>query len=136
MPNYWYDHIHLTSPDALETARFYERMFNAKRVNTRKSADGRTTSVQLDLNGSRILVTERTVEPEQAPSPSGIVHGLEHFGIRIDNIEAAVAELKAKGVEFRDEIRVAPTGSKIAFLWAPENVLIELLERSAKPVLP
>ena len=130
MPNYQYDHVHLTSPDALETAQFYERMFNAKRVSTRESADGHTTMVQLDLNGSRVLVSQRTAEPERAPSPSGTVHGLEHFGIRTDNIEAAVADLKAKGVKFRDEIRVGASGAKIAFLWAPENVVIELLERS------
>ncbi len=130
MPKYWYDHIHLISPDVLKTAQFYEKMFNARRVSTRESADGHTTNVELDLNGSRLLVAERTAEPKRAPTPSGIVHGLEHFGIRIDNIEAAVAELKAKGVKFRDEIRVAPTGVRIAFLWAPENVLIELVERS------
>ncbi|MFC1978090.1 VOC family protein [Chloroflexota bacterium] len=131
MPSYWHDHIHLTTPDALKTAEFYETMFNARRVTTRESADGRTTSVQLDLGGSRVLVAERIAEPEQAQSPSGTVHGLEHFGLGTDNLEAAVAELKAKGVKFRDEIRVAPTGAKICFLWAPENVLIELVERSS-----
>ena len=129
MPNYWFDHIHLTCPDALKTAQFYEGMFNAKRVSTREAADGHTTNVELDLKGSRVLIAERTGEPAQALSPSGVFHGLEHFGITIDNIEAAVAELKAKGVKFRDEIRLAPTGAKIAFLWGPENVLIELVER-------
>ncbi len=127
MPNYWYDHIHLVSPDPEKTAQFYERMFNAKRVATTKLADGRT-SVALDLNGSRILVIERQAQAE--PAPSGAGYGLEHFGLRTDDLEAAVAELKANGVQFRDEIRVIGAGIKIAFLWAPENVLVELLERS------
>ena len=39
-------------------------------------------------------------------------------------------ELKVKGGEFRDEIREVRPGVKISFLWAPENVLIELLEVS------
>jgi hypothetical protein len=39
-----------------------------------------------------------------------------------------VADLKAKGVRFRDEIKVARPGLRIAFLWAPENVLVELVE--------
>ena len=127
MPNYWFDHVHLISPDALKTAQFYEKMFNAKRVRTRELADGRT-SVELDINGSRVLIIERAAQPEPAPTPSGAGYGLEHFGLRTDNLEAAVTELKAKGVQFKEEIREVPAG-KVSFLWAPENVLIEILER-------
>ncbi|MFC2060097.1 VOC family protein [Chloroflexota bacterium] len=127
MLNYWYDHIHLISPDPLITAQFYEGMFNAERVSTRELPDGRT-SVELNLNGAKILLMQRPVQPESASMPSNTGNGLEHFGIRTDNLEAAVADLKAKGVQFRDEIRVIRPDLKIAFLWAPENVLVELLE--------
>ncbi|MFC1940939.1 VOC family protein [Chloroflexota bacterium] len=127
MPNYRHDHVHLISPNALETAQFYERVLNAKRVNTRKSDDGLTT-VELNISGSRVLVGEPRVQPTSAPNPSGNVYGLVHFGVKTDNIEAAVADLKAKGVQFRDEIRVGTSGKRIAFFWAPENVVIELLE--------
>ena len=130
MPNYWYDHVHLFSPDSLKTAEFYEKMFNAKRVSVREFGAGRT-SVELDLNGSRVLVMSRSVGPGSAPSSPETSYGLEHFGIRTDNLEAAVADLKAKGVQFRDEIREARPGVKISYLWAPENVLIELLERGS-----
>ncbi len=129
MPNYSYDHIHLVSPDAVKTAEFYERMFNAKRVSVGELGAGRV-SVELDLNGSRVLVMSRRVQPETAPSSPETDYGLEHFGIRTDNLEAAVADLKAKGVQFKEEIREIRPGVKISFLWAPENVLIELLEKS------
>ena len=129
MPDYWYDHIHLFSPDPEKTARFYEGMFNAKRVATTELPDGRT-SIALDLNGSRILVIGRPAQAASAPASSGDVSGLDHFGIATDNLEAAVADLKAQGVEFRDEIRAIGSSIKISFLWAPDNVLIELLERS------
>ena len=128
MPTYWEDHIHLTTPDALKTAEFYETVFNARRVNTREVAGGRT-SVELDLNGSRLLIIER--EHQTAPASETTSYGIEHFGIRTDDIEAAVADLKAKGVKFRDEVREAMPGLKICFLWAPENVLIELMERNS-----
>ena len=88
MPDYWHDHIHLISPDPLNTSQFYERMFNAKRVSTRELADGRT-SVVLDLNGARVLVTQRQAQPEPAPTQSMAGYGLEHFGLRTDNLEAA-----------------------------------------------
>jgi len=40
MPNYWYHHVHLTSPNALKTAEFYEKFFHAKRVSARKMPNG------------------------------------------------------------------------------------------------
>ncbi len=127
MPSYCYDHVHLISPDPVKTAEFYEKMFNAKRVNVRELGKGRV-SVELDLNGSRILLMNRRAQPEAAPSSAETGYGLEHFGIRTDNLEAAVTELKAKGVQFKEEIRDIGSGIKISFLWAPENVLVELLE--------
>jgi len=118
MPSYWYDHVHLISPDPVKTAEFYERMFNAKRVSVGELGAGRV-SVELDLNRSRVLVMNRSVQPETAPSSPETDYGLEHFGIRTDNLEAAVAELKAKGVKFVRE-------GKPSFLLGPENTLIEL----------
>ena len=132
MPNYWYDHVHLVSPEPEKTAQFYERMFNAKKVDVREFSDGRIT-VTLDLNGSIVLVKNRTAQPEPSPaSPETGGYGLEHFGIRTDDIEAAVANLKANGVQFKEELRAGSSpGLKLAFLWAPENVLIELVERKS-----
>ena len=118
MPNYRYDHIHLTSPDPIGTAEFYEKMFDAKRVNVRELADGRTI-VGLDLEGSSILVMHPKVQPKSAPGSPEASYGLEHFGLGTDNIEAAMVELKANGVKFRDEIREALPGGKVAFFWAP-----------------
>ena len=118
MPNYWFDHIHLISPDSSKTAQFYKAMFDASIISGR----------ELDLNGTRILLGQRDqAETARGSSVSG--YGLEHFGIRTDDIEAAVIDLKGKGARFRDEIREIRPGTKIAFLWGPENVLIELLER-------
>jgi len=125
MPTYGYDHIHLVSLNPLETAQFYEEMFDARRVTETKLPDGRN-SVSLDLNGSRILIIEGK---PPAAGDSSVAGGIDHFGILTDDLETAVAGLKAKGVKFRDEIRVLDSGIKISFLWAPDNVLIELMER-------
>ena len=127
MPNYWYDHVHLSSLEPSKTAEFYEKMFGARRLGVRELPDGRT-SVDLDLKGSSILITHPKVQPKSASSPE-TPFGLEHFGIKTDDIETAVAELKANGVKFRDEIREGRPGVRLAFFWAPENVLIELMER-------
>ncbi len=128
MPKYWLGHIHLFSPEPLKTSQFYERTFNAKVLLTRKSPDGRV-NVDLELSGVRLLVAERRAEPGATASQSEVRPALDHIGIETENIEAAVAELKAQGVKFRDEIRLVRPGVKVAWILAPDNVQIELVER-------
>ena len=129
MQRYKYDHVHLVSPDPRGTATFYERAFNARRVAEGRYPDG-GSRVELEIEGTRLLIrSPNSAEQSAEDNPAGR-HGLEHFGLRVDNIEAAVADLKAKGVEFIDEIQVSmPTGAKIAFLMAPDNVMIEILQK-------
>ena len=55
--------------------------------------------------------------------------GLDHFGLRVDDMDEAVAELKRRGAQFTLEPRTIRPGVRIAFVQAPDNVRIELLER-------
>lgn len=60
--------------------------------------------------------------------------GLFHICFEVEDIDGALAELKAKGVKLRDETpRTGHGGSRIAFLdpSATGNVLIELAELPA-----
>ncbi len=130
MQQFWFDHIHLVSADVEGAARFYEGNFGARRVAVTRSPAG-DTSVELNLNGMRVLVKGSHGLAEAKREAASKSYGLEHFGIRTDNIEATVAALKSAGVSFRDEIREVRPGLRIAFFWAPDNVLVELMERKA-----
>ena len=58
--------------------------------------------------------------------------GIQHIAIRVADIEAALAELKEKGVRLIDEKpRIGAGGAKIAFLHpkATGGVLLELCQR-------
>jgi methylmalonyl-CoA/ethylmalonyl-CoA epimerase len=60
--------------------------------------------------------------------------GLVHICFEVDDIDGALAELKAKGVKLRDETpRIGHGGARIAFLdpASTGNVLIELAELDA-----
>ncbi|MFH1002963.1 MAG: VOC family protein [Chloroflexota bacterium] len=127
MTKYQFDHIHLYSPDPAKTALFYQKMFGARQVGSRQLPDGRT-SIELDLNGTRLAVVKPPDQPAAAAAPG---HGLDHFGLKTDSLEKAAAELKANGVEFTVEPRAAGPGLKISFLAAPDKVRIELMERQA-----
>ena len=119
MPDYWIDHIHLMSPDPAKTAEFYVKMFGARQVSKHELGNGRVT-VNLDMNGTTILISQQAADSVQT--------GLAHFGIGTDNLDKAVDDLKARGVEFTMDKREIRPGFKISFLTAPENVSIELQE--------
>ena len=124
MPSFRLDHIHLNSPNPMKTAEFYEKALGAKRIRTGELTGGRT-SIILDLNGLTITITNP--RPEPASFMTGC--GLDHFGLKTDDLETAVDELKAEGVEFLQEITELRSGLRISFFLAPENVWVELLER-------
>jgi lactoylglutathione lyase len=117
MPQYYFDHIHLRSPDPIKTAEFYEQMFGAKRISTRNEP-GRV-SVNLELSGVTILIGQ---------AREGDPIGLVHFGIRTEKLDESVAALKEKGVKFSQDIREVRPDFKMSFLVAPEGVPIELQE--------
>jgi catechol 2,3-dioxygenase-like lactoylglutathione lyase family enzyme len=126
MSAFTYDHIHLRSPDAEATARWYEQMFGAEIIRSVQS-DGKP---RLDLNLGGVAVFIAQVPPDQAvDAPPHL--GLEHIGLRVDGIDEAVAELKRKGAEFTMQPKTIRPGVRIAFLRGPQNVHIELLDRNA-----
>jgi methylmalonyl-CoA/ethylmalonyl-CoA epimerase len=60
--------------------------------------------------------------------------GIQHLAFRVEDIDAALAELKAKGVRLIDEKpRYGAGGARIAFLHpkSTNGVLVELCERKA-----
>ena len=119
MPGYQFHHVHLYSPDPIKTADFYEKMFGATRRRPDREVDEGSYAVQLVLNGAGIFIRS---QKDGATIPSEPVRGLEHFGLFTDDIKAAVADLRANGVEV--EVR----NPYIAFVRGPDNVRIELLQ--------
>ena len=62
--------------------------------------------------------------------------GLNHICFEVENIDEALAELKAKGIPLIDEVpRIGHAGCRIAFIdpSATENCLIELAQLPAGP---
>ena len=125
MPSYSYDHVHLIGADPAKTADFYIRVFGARKVAERPSPAG--PNFELSIEGTRLLIRPPRDSKSKDDAPR-TRRGLEHFGLRTSDIKEAVADLKTKGVKILDDIMVAPTGSTVAFLEAPDNVVIELVQ--------
>jgi catechol 2,3-dioxygenase-like lactoylglutathione lyase family enzyme len=127
-PTYRYDHMHLRSRDVKKTAEYYHRMFDARIVGSIQS-DGRPRT-DLDLNGLTIFIAPVAPDALIGSAPAEPYVGLDHFGLRVENMDEAVAELKRRGAAFTMEPRAIRPGVRIAFIAAPDNVRIELLERT------
>lgn len=125
MPEYRFHHVHLTSPDPLKTAEYYEKMLGARRTGVEKTPSG--DMVLLELGGSAIYIVPPRKQP-LIPSAAGNACGIEHVGLKTDNLVQSVAKLKNKGAIFARDIMEPKPGLKTCFLVAPDNVLIELME--------
>jgi lactoylglutathione lyase len=124
MAQFGFDHIHLRSPDPEATATWFERMLGAEVIRTTQQGKPR---IDLKLGGQDIFIAQS--DASVAGPPASPYQGLDHFGLIVDGLDAAAAELKAKGVEFTMEPRQARPGVRIAFIRGPQNISIELLER-------
>jgi len=126
MAKFTWEHIHLRSPDPAGTAQWYADKLGAKVIRT-PQPDG-STRFDLDLTGQQVFIAK--ADPAATgPAPQTPYMGLDHFGLTVGNLDAAVAELKAKGVVFTMEPKTIRPGVRIAFLTAPQNVSIELIQR-------
>ena len=132
MRAYRYDHVHLRSPDPDATAQFFETMFGAevtRSVYPPGTLYPGQQRITMRLGGQTVLIAPPHPHEPNSTAPSFPHYGLEHIGLTVENIDAAVAELKGKGVAFTMEPKTIRPGVRIAFLTAPQNVSIELIQR-------
>jgi methylmalonyl-CoA/ethylmalonyl-CoA epimerase len=102
--------------------------------------EGKDTVVEQKTTTAFLPVGESEVELLESTSPDGPVakfienkgQGIQHIAFAVADIEAALAELKEKGIKLIDEKpRIGAGGAKIAFLHpkATNGVLVELCQR-------
>ncbi len=120
------NHIHLRSTNTRKAAAWYVDMLGAVIVRETESPAG--VSVALDIGGTRVNVAPQPLD-QTIPKGSAEVHlGLEHFGMQTDDLEGLLARLKPRGLEILEPLRATPTGLKIVFVRAPDDVRIELMQ--------
>ena len=126
MNNVTFEHIHLRSPDPEATAIWFEHMLGAQVI---RSTVGAAPRIDLKLGGMDIFIAP-AIGAAAAAKPPGHPHlGLDHFGLRVPNLDTACAELRRRGAEFTMEPNTLRPGLRIAFIRGPQDVSIELLQR-------
>ena len=127
------DHIGIAVPDLDEALKFYSDLLGLKAEGTEVVEAQKVKVAFLPTGDSEIELLEST-DPE-GPIAKFIEKkgaGIQHIALRVDDIDAALAELKEAGVKLIDEQpRYGAGGAKIAFLHpkATGGVLLELSQR-------
>ncbi len=125
MPTYSMQHIHLFSKDAIAAGKFYANAFG---VETREAKTWQgLPRCDMKLGGLTVLISTVKGDLQETASDRNAQLGINHFGVRVDDMDQAYTDLTAKGVEFTSKPH-AYRGSKVAFIEGPDRVSIELVE--------
>jgi catechol 2,3-dioxygenase-like lactoylglutathione lyase family enzyme len=111
---YSFNHRHLVVDDVPKTAAFYEGTLGAKRVQEMEFRG--IPIVRLELDGLPLTISQQI--------HAGVG---DHIGLAVDDFEAAVTELRNKGVEFI----VEPTDmgfAKFAFIKDAAGTTLEVIQ--------
>lgn len=125
-----FDHVHVRTPNVRETAQWYVEKLGA-RITGEVQQDGSLYTLRLDIGGTRLNVTRPFPGENLPPGSSARKLGLEHFGLATDDLAGLLRELGQKGVKVLEPMHLGPSSeNQIAFIEAPDNVRIELMEYS------
>jgi catechol 2,3-dioxygenase-like lactoylglutathione lyase family enzyme len=125
-PKYTFHHIHLRTGDPRTTAQYYQDMFDAECIEY-SQVNGKIR-VQLNLHGMTIFIGDLPAGAAAPKAPAVPYLGLDHFGLRVDDLDSATAELKHRGATFTLEPTTVQPGIRVAFIQGPDDVRIELAE--------
>jgi len=128
------NHIHLKASDPRKTAEWYEKAFKFKIVgdDTRVFGD-RFIRCQSEDGGMAINISGARTNERLGEGDANPHHGLEHFGFDSEHLETDIARLEKLGAKLMEGPIQNPGGARIAFLRAPDDVRVELVERR-KPI--
>jgi catechol 2,3-dioxygenase-like lactoylglutathione lyase family enzyme len=122
------NHIHIKASDPRKAAEWWQKAFSFKILSdeTRPFGDH---FVRCQADGGMIVVISNARTNEKlAPGSSSAHFGLEHFAIEVDDIEADIARLEKLGATLQESTLRAPNGVLFAFLSAPDDVRLELVQ--------
>jgi len=132
-PNFEISHHHvgISVPDAEESAQWYQKMLGFEVV-TRMNQGSGMSVVHIKRGNCYIELfqvagAKPLPEYRRDPSEDLRVHGTVHFALQVSSLDAAIKELKAKGVEIAMEPVDTP-GVAFAFIRDNSGNCFELIE--------
>ena len=117
-------HTHIFASDLEATLRFWRKMFGAEILFDQEIAGAR--NVMISIGSGRINIYDQ-------PPREGGGGAYHHLGVQTDDLESLVAHMKARGFEFKGEIRDYGY-LKYIMAMAPDNILLEIFQADLEQV--
>lgn len=127
---YRINHIHLKASDPRKTAEWYAQAFGFTILSDEVRVFGdRFVRCQSGDGGMMVNISGARTGESLGPGDASAHHGLEHFGFDSESLEVDIARLERLGARLLEGPIDIPAGPRIAFMWAPDDVRVELIER-------
>ncbi len=122
-----FEHVHLRTADLTATVQWYVNMLGGT-VAFLGMAYG-APSAYVDVGDMRLSILAAREDESLEPATLQPRYGLDHFALAVDDLDAAVADLRSKGAHILREPFALRAGGRAAFVEAPDRVRVELVER-------
>lgn len=121
-----YHHAHLVSQDPEATAQWYVKALGAE-ITGQTEGKG---SISITMKVGEVSLAVRGLRPNETVPDGGNYPalGIHHFGLIVDDIEAATQQWVEGGGELLEPPHTGTSGNIVAFVRGPENVMIEFLQ--------
>lgn len=121
-------HTRMRVDDLERTIAFYRDVLGLEVVERHESPRGSRLAF-LKAPGSEELIE---VCSYPASGPVRMQEDLVHLAFEVDDLDAAIADLTRKGVPITDGPTTTSSGTRFAFIDAPEKYEVELIERAGR----
>ncbi len=130
------NHLGIATKGIDEALKFWENALGLENIHTETVEDQKVRVAMLPIGESRIELLEAT--SDDSPIAKFLEKrggGIHHIAVEVEDIEAALAKLKAEGMRLIDEKpRIGAEGCLVAFVHpaSANGVLLELVQSENK----
>ena len=119
-------HIAINASDYVSTKKFYvdQLGFEVIRETPRPAKNDLKLDLRLGDQELEIFIADHF--PKRLTYPEAL--GLRHLAFKVENMDEALAELKAQGIEFEPVRMDELTNKKMTFFFDPDGLPLELHE--------
>ncbi len=127
------DHLGIAVKDIAKAETLFQDVLGLKLIGTETVEEQKVNTEVFSIGDVRVELLESiSLNDPVARFIEKRGEGIQHLAIEVDDLEKAIEELKAKGIQLIDEQpREGVSGTKIAFLHPKSTfgILIELIEK-------
>ena len=125
-----FNHVAFRVRDVARSLAFYEGVLGFREAFRVNRPDGRLGLIYVQFGADQFVELFEGGDGERQPDPAPDGTGYLHFCITVEDLDAALAVLRRKGMAVA-EPRTGTSGARIYFIEDPDGNKIELAEMNA-----